>query len=111
MINYEGIGKRIREKRKSLGLTQTVLAERAGIEPSNLSHIERAATKLSLPTLIMIANALGATLDELVYDTLQNNTQVSFSLINELLSDCSPSELRALCEVIKTTKAVLRAQG
>ena len=68
MIDYVIIGKRIKELRCAKGMTQAALAELSGVEPSNISHIERAATKLSLPTLVAIANALGATLDEIVYN-------------------------------------------
>ena len=107
-INYEVIGSRIREIRKSKKMTQEKLAEMSGVEPSNISHIERAATKLSLPTLVNIANALEVTLDEIVYDNLNKSTHVSIKLIDELLADCSPEELKALAEVIKTTKNVLR---
>ena len=95
MIDYVSLGKRIRDIRKKQGLTQALLAEKSGVEPSNISHIERAATKLSLPTLVSIANALEVSLDELVYD-------------EELLDDCSAAELKAIAEVIKTTKTVLR---
>ena len=56
-INYVSIGERIREIRMQKRWTQAFLAERAAVEPSNISHIERAATKVSLPTLIAIANA------------------------------------------------------
>ena len=66
-INYEIIGSRIRGIRKNKKMTQEKLAELSGVEPSNISHIERAATKLSLPTLVSIANALDVTLDEIVY--------------------------------------------
>ncbi len=107
-INYEIIGSRIREIRKSKKMTQEKLAELSGVEPSNISHIERAATKLSLPTLVSIANALEVTLDEIVYDNLNKSTHVSVKLIDELLADCSSEELKALAEVIKTTKNILR---
>lgn len=107
-IDYVIIGNRIREIRKSRKLTQAQLAEMSGIEPSNISHIERAATKLSLPTLINISNALGVTLDEIVYDNLKKSAHVSSSLINELLEDCTAEELKAIAEVIKTTKNILR---
>lgn len=108
MPDYKIIGERIREYRKRCGLTQTALAERAGVEPSNISHIERAATKVSLPTLLQIANALNTSLDELVYGNLKRCDHVSVAIIDALLADCTPSELQALAEVIKTTKAVLR---
>ena len=107
-IDYVIIGNRIREIRKSRKLTQAQLAEMSGIEPSNISHIERAATKLSLPTLINISNALGVTLDEIVYDNLKKSGHVSSSLINDLLEDCTAEELKAIAEVIKTTKNILR---
>lgn len=107
-VDYKIIGDRIREARVKRGWTQAELAEHSGVEPSNISHIERAATKLSLPTLIRIANALEATLDELVYGNLKKSAHVSFSLIEEELGDCSPTELSALAEVIRTVKGVLR---
>lgn len=110
MIDYSTIGKRIREYRKKCGFTQAKLAELSEVEPSNISHIERAATKLSLPTLIKIANALGVTLDEIVYTNLKKSSHISQSEINELLKDCSASELKAISDVIKTTKAVLRRE-
>ena len=108
MIDYVTIGKRIKELRKNKGLTQAQLAEMSGVEPSNISHIERAATKLSLPTLIAIANVLDATLDEIVYGNLKKSSHISVSIIDNLLLDCDPSELRSIAEVIKTTKNVLR---
>ena len=69
-IDYVAMGKRIREKRTLLGITQQKLSELSGVEPSNISHIERGATKLSLPTLIKIANALGTSVDELLCDNI-----------------------------------------
>ncbi len=107
-IDYVSIGKRIKELRKQRGFTQASLAEASGVEPSNISHIERAATKLSLPTLVNIANALDATLDELAYGSLVKSTEVSVKIINEIVADCSPDELKVLAELLKTTKAVLR---
>ncbi len=107
-IDYIIIGNRIREYRKSMNWTQAKLAEKSNVEPSNISHIERAATKVSLPTLINIANALNVTLDELVYSNLVKSSHVSVGLIDDIISDCSPDELKALAEVIKTTKNILR---
>ena len=107
-IDYILIGNRIKELRVAKGWTQAKLAEESGVEPSNISHIERAATKLSLPTLVNIANALGVTLDEIAYGSLVKSSHVSIRLIDDILADCSPEELKSLAEVIKTTKIVLR---
>lgn len=107
-IDYCGIGKRIRAARKRRTWTQAELAERSGIEPSNISHIERAATKLSFPTLVAIANALEVSLDELVYDSLIKNAQISCNEINELLADCTDEEMQSITQILKTTKEILR---
>ena len=71
-IDYISIGNRIKEIRTTKGWTQTKLAEESGVEPSNISHIERAATKLSLPTLVNIANALGVSNDNIAWDATTN---------------------------------------
>lgn len=107
-LDYAALGKRIKEKRMSINLTQAQLSEKAEIEPTTLSHIERAATKVSLPTLIMIANALNATLDELVFDSIIKSEHIMTAYINELLADCNQNEIKALTEILKTAKSVLR---
>lgn len=107
-INYIAIGKRIRQLRIERGWSQAMLAEKSGVEPSNISHIERAATKLSLPTLVNISNAFEVTLDEIVYESLIKNDHITCDIINELLADCSTKEISAIIEIIKTTKNILR---
>lgn len=107
-LDYAAIGRRIKKYRIELGLKQSQLAEKSGVEPSNISHIERAATKVSLPTLVNIANALEVSLDEIVYDSLIKNEHISFKEINELLEDCEREELTALIQIIKTTKNIMR---
>ena len=107
-VDYKDMGKRIREIRESKHMTQAALSELAGIEPSNLSHIERAATKVSLPTLINIANALEVSLDELVCGSLIRSEHIAVRQLNELLSDCTPAELQAVIEMVNTVKKILR---
>lgn len=107
-INYISIGERIRSIRKQKKWTQEELAEVSGVEPSNISHIERAATKVSLPTLLRIANALEVTLDELVFASLVKSRNVSVQMIDELLQDCTPQELQAIAEIVAHARQVLR---
>ena len=108
-INYAAIGERMRRFRRALHITQAELGERSQVEPSNISHIERGATKASLPTLIRIANALHVSLDDLVYDSLENSRHISNKEINELLLDCTDGELKAIAEMVKSTKNILRS--
>lgn len=107
-IDYKSIGIRIRRFRKEMGLTQQQLAELSDLEPSNLSHIERGATKLSLPTIIKIANALGVTVDELLCDNLYKSSDSFMKIASDILSDCSHEEMLFLTESMLSLKQNLR---
>ena len=60
------VGRRIRAHRRRLGLTQEVLAGRAGVSPSWLSQVERGVRSGGLRTLLPIARELGVDLAVLV---------------------------------------------
>lgn len=95
-IDYIGIGKRIRKRRKQLRLTQQQLAEMANLSDTNISHIERCATKLSLPSLISITNALNTTTDYLLMDVINNSESEFKKEFAELLKDCSKEDCKLL---------------
>ena len=107
-LNYQAVGMRIRRFRKEQGLTQQMLAELSSQEPSNISHIERGATKLGLPTIVNIANALGVTVDDLLCDSLEESRAVFEREAAELLSDCSHWELRVIIATMRSLKEHLR---
>lgn len=107
-LDYQGIGIRIRRLRKDKNLTQQMLAELSDLEPSNISHIERGVTKLSLPTLVSIANALDATVDELLCDSLTASKSVYEKEAAQLLADCSHQELKIITETMRALKESLR---
>ena len=73
-LNYTLIGARIKKIRKEQHITQDRLSEMAGISPQHLSQIESAKTKLSLPALINICNALNITTDQILCDVLTADT-------------------------------------
>jgi transcriptional regulator with XRE-family HTH domain len=56
----KAICRRIAELREERGITQTTLAERCGIQRTNLSRLEGGFHAPSLPVLLKILNALGA---------------------------------------------------
>lgn len=56
------IGRAIRERRLALGLTQTVLAERAGMTQPALSRLEAGGVVPTIPLLERISAALEADL-------------------------------------------------
>ena len=54
--------------RKNKGLTQKRLAEKSGISRVTIANIERGAvTDLKVSTMLKLANALGATVEEIFH--------------------------------------------
>ena len=62
-------GKKVRNKRKAIHLSQEKLAYRANIDRTHMGHIERGNVSPSLKTINQIALALGVTLNDLLDDT------------------------------------------
>jgi transcriptional regulator with XRE-family HTH domain len=60
------LGRRIKERRKTLGLTQQQLAESLGVTPQHISVIEQDKRSPSLSSLARMAEQLGVTVDFLV---------------------------------------------
>ena len=56
-LDYKAIGKRIKIARIQKDMTQEKLAEAIELSPTHLSNIERGCGKISLTTLVHIANA------------------------------------------------------
>ena len=109
--DYSLIGKRIKERRLYLKLTQEALSEAAGISIQHMSKIENGNTKLSLPCLMALANALNATVDYFLIDNIDASKRELIKDTESLFSDCTPSEIFVIKEIIKTLKQSLRAKG
>lgn len=107
-IDYDAIGFRIKVARMKAKLTQEALAARADLSPNHLSNIETGNTKLSLPTIINIANALSVSVDSLLCDNIIQSCHVFNQEAQDLLSDCTPYDIRILLDVLKATKEALR---
>jgi transcriptional regulator with XRE-family HTH domain len=60
------VAQRVRKRRRGLGLSQRVLAARAGLPPETISRLERAQGNPTLGTLDAIARALEADVADLL---------------------------------------------
>ena len=108
-LNYALIGMRIKKIRRSLKMTQDRLSELSGISPQHLSQIESAKTKLSLPTLINICNALNVTADNILCDVMTADTlEQQNSDISEVFDGCSADEVYLMLAVADKLKQALR---
>lgn len=55
---YIAVGKKIKECRERIGISQQELADRCNFEKSNMSRIEAGRTNLTLKSLLLISKAL-----------------------------------------------------
>lgn len=109
-INYKAIGKRVREARKRKGMTQSSLAEKANLSDTLISHIERGATKLSLPSIISIANALDTSVDSLLMDVVDRSEVEFDKAFSLLIAGLSPSERSLIYNVCKSISDDLKRE-
>ena len=72
-LDYSQIGKRIAARRKELGLKQTEVCEKAGINDKYLSCIERATSIPSLEVIMRLALALETTPDSFLVGSIREN--------------------------------------
>ena len=93
-VDYVKTGQRIKKIRNRKGLQQAEPAYRAGLTTSHTSHIETAQTKLFLPSIVKIANALSVSVDELLCDSLKEVKPVYDQRIANELADCDAVEYR-----------------
>lgn len=103
-IDYKKLGLKIKEKRKKLGYTQESLSEKLNLSVSHLSHIENGSAKVSLNTLVNIANTLNLSLDELFSIELSNSMNIKD--LNDFLKNCSEEEKKLLFENLNLLKKV-----
>lgn len=107
-LDYKGIGKRIKIARIKAGLSQEQLAELINLSTGHTSNIETGSTRVSLKTIISIANALHVSADELLADNVVYSTSVIHNDIQQLLSDCDEYEIHAIARIIEAAKDALR---
>lgn len=88
-VDYATIGQRIREVRMQRGLTQEGLADAVDLSVTYISNIENVHTKVSLPTLVTIAQVLNVSVDYLLYDNLPVVQESCDAKCKQLLDRCS----------------------
>jgi transcriptional regulator with XRE-family HTH domain len=107
-LDYKAIGKRIKIARINADMTQEHLSDLVELSPSHMSNIETGTAKVSLTTMVRIANALSVTVDDLLCDNLVH-AKVQFEQdIQQMLDGCSELEIRLVKDLIESTLNTLR---
>ena len=107
-LDYRAIGIRIKVARIKAGMTQERLAELADLSTTHMSNIEKGSAKISLPTMVSIANILGVTLDDLMCDSVAKAKVQFVDEVADIFSDCNEFELRILSDSARSLKDALR---
>lgn len=109
-LDYKSIGRRIRIARIHLDITQEKLAEMVDLSTSHLSNIETGSTRVSLPTIVNLANALNVSVDGLLADSVIQSKPVFENELHSILQDCDAYELRIIADIAAATKKTLRKE-
>ena len=110
-IDYESIGKRIKHYRTEKRLSQEELADLVATTHKHISNIETAVKAPSLDMLILIANALDVSADDLLTDNLKHSSSPVGTEIHDLLLDCNHDEKAILTRTLTFLKALLSEFG
>lgn len=94
-MDYSKLGKRIREERKKLNLTQAQLAEAIDISDTYMGAIERGERSLTLDTLVRLVERLGVTVDYMLSDSVSDSDSNIMNQIKQVI-DNQPLERKQM---------------
>ena len=66
LLDYKKLGENIRLYRKKRGMTQEQLAEKVNLSTVYIGYVENGKKQIGLQALVNVANALEASVDELI---------------------------------------------
>lgn len=107
-ISYKDIGLRVKMIRLRKEITQEELAGITGLSSPHISNVETGNTKVSLPSLIKIANALDSSIDAILFDNMTYTRHVVEDEVLKVVSDCDDKEIRVIADTARALKYSMR---
>lgn len=95
------IGKRFKQYREALGLTQSEFAEKAGFTVNYISTIERGTAFPRCESLISLLNTLGISIDAVFCDVLDHSPNYMSSVLSEKLSVLPSASQKRILQVVE----------
>ena len=102
-MNFITLKTRIKNKRLEKNLTQEQLAEKVDLSAVYIGQIERGERKMTIQTLVKLANVLETSIEELLSDSTEGNLNAK---LNELLEVAKKLDISDLDKVINMIKAM-----
>lgn len=103
-LDFQKIGKKIKEMRISKHLTQEYIANATDVNTSHISNIENNRVKVSLSTLVQICNALDTTVDYILSDEYKDPDSAIEQAILHEIHGCSLETKKQILKVIMALK-------
>ena len=94
------VGKRIKQRREQLGLTQEQFAEKLGVATNYISTIERGASFPRYEKLVAIINALETSADAIFCDVVTHSLEDKSYMLLDKMRDLPPEEQNRILETL-----------
>lgn len=95
------IGKRVKQCRQRLGLSQEKLAEKTGLTANYISTVERGMSFPRCEKLIILLNGLEISADAIFCDVLEHLTNYKASELSEKLASLSPQAQKRILQMVE----------
>ena len=105
------IGKNIKYYRNRKGISQEELANLVYVSSIHISYVETGTKVPSLELLILIANALDVSADDLLVDNLTHTSSPVGAELHALLQDCNHDEKEMLTRTLRFLKELFSEFG
>ncbi len=110
MDEFVRLGKRIKDVRTKMKMTQQELAFKCNLSLPHISKIESGKVQMQLMTFVKIAEALQVSTDELLRPNIPQVKGIYRTEFADLLDDCTPSEIESMLAIVREFKVGLRSQ-
>ncbi|MCI8359325.1 MAG: helix-turn-helix transcriptional regulator [Lachnospiraceae bacterium] len=95
------LGRRIREERLRVGLTQEQIAEKVNVSTTYIGFIERGERSVTLEKLILLAECFQLPIDALLHDAQPQEPEARERQLKMLWNLASDSEQETILSIIK----------
>ena len=95
------IGKRVKQCRERLGISQEELAEKTGLTANYISTVERGMSFPRCEKLIILLNGLEVSADAIFCDVLDHSTSYKASELSEKLDSLPPQAQKRILQMVE----------
>lgn len=95
------IGKRIKQCRERLGLTQQQFAEKIGVATNYISTLERGASFPRCEKLILLLNGLETSADAVFCDVLNHSVDYKVSVLSAQISELPVEKQKQIIDMVE----------